>query len=52
MHFAEGHQQPEFFGTIPHSIYWAIVTITSGYGIISTVISDRHPAICNMNLLR
>jgi voltage-gated potassium channel len=32
MHFAEGHHQPEFFGTIPHSIYWAIVTITSGYG--------------------
>ena len=32
MHFAEGRQQPEFFGTIPHSIYWAIVTITSGYG--------------------
>ena len=32
MHFAEGHEQPEFFGTIPHSIYWAIVTITSGYG--------------------
>ncbi len=32
MHFAEGQKQPEFFGTIPHSIYWAIVTITSGYG--------------------
>jgi len=32
MHFAEGQAQPEFFGTIPHSIYWAIVTITSGYG--------------------
>ncbi len=32
LHVAEGHQQPEFFGTIPHSIYWAIVTITSGYG--------------------
>ena len=32
MHFAEGHHQPEFFGTIPHSIYWSIVTITSGYG--------------------
>ena len=32
MHFAEGHHQPEYFGTIPHSIYWAIVTITSGYG--------------------
>jgi voltage-gated potassium channel len=32
MHFAEGHAQPELFGTIPHSIYWAIITITSGYG--------------------
>ena len=32
MHFAEGHAQPALFGTIPHSIYWAIVTITSGYG--------------------
>ena len=32
MHFAEGHEQPDAFGTIPHSIYWAIVTITSGYG--------------------
>ena len=32
MHFAEGHAQPEFFGTIPHAIYWAVVTITSGYG--------------------
>jgi voltage-gated potassium channel len=32
MHFAEGQAQPEFFGTIPHAIYWAIVTITSGYG--------------------
>jgi voltage-gated potassium channel len=34
MHFAEGHEQPEHFGTIPHSIYWAIVSITSGYGNI------------------
>lgn len=32
MHFAEGQAQPEFFGTIPHAIYWAVVTITSGYG--------------------
>ena len=32
MHFAEGHAQPEFFGSIPHSIYWSIVTITAGYG--------------------
>ena len=37
MHFAEGHAQPEHFGTIPHSIYWAIVSITSGYGNIAPV---------------
>ena len=37
MHFAEGHAQPEFFGTIPHSIYWAVVTITSGYGNVEPV---------------
>ena len=37
MHFAEGHEQPEFFGTIPHAIYWAIVTITSGYGNVEPV---------------
>jgi voltage-gated potassium channel len=33
MHFAEGHAQPQHFGSIPHSIYWSIVTITSGYGL-------------------
>jgi voltage-gated potassium channel len=37
MHFAEGHEQPEFFGTIPHSIYWAIITITSGYGNVEPI---------------
>jgi voltage-gated potassium channel len=37
MHFAEGHAQPEFFGSIPHSIYWAIVTITAGYGNVEPV---------------
>jgi voltage-gated potassium channel len=37
MHFAEGHEQPEFFGTIPHSIYWAIIAITSGYGNVEPV---------------
>jgi len=37
MHFAEGHEQPAIFGTIPHSIYWAIITITSGYGNIEPV---------------
>jgi voltage-gated potassium channel len=37
MHVAEGHAQPQHFGTIPHSIYWAIVTITSGDGHIDAV---------------
>ena len=37
MHFAEGHEQPQAFGSIPHSIYWAIITITSGYGNIEPV---------------
>ena len=37
MHFAEGHEQPEHFGSIPHAIYWSIVTITSGYGNIEPV---------------
>ncbi len=32
MYFAEGHHQPQHFGSIPTCIYWAIVTITSGYG--------------------
>ena len=37
MYFAEGHAQPEFFGTIPQSIYWSVVTITSGYGNVEPV---------------
>ena len=37
MHFAEGHAQPEHFGSIPHSIYWSIVTITSGFGTVDPV---------------
>jgi len=37
LHFAEGHEQPEHFGSIPHAIYWAIVTITSGYGNVDAV---------------
>lgn len=32
MYFAEGHHQPEHFGSIPACIYWSIITITSGYG--------------------
>jgi len=37
MHFAEGHEQPEHLGSIPHAIYWSIVTITSGYGNVDPV---------------
>jgi voltage-gated potassium channel len=37
MHFAEGHEQPEHFGSIPHAIYWSIITITSGYGNVDPV---------------
>ena len=37
MYFAEGHHQPEVFGSIPHCIYWAIITITSGYGNVEPV---------------
>ena len=37
MHFAEGHEQPQFFGSIPHAIYWSIITITSGYGNVEPV---------------
>lgn len=34
MYFAEGDLQPEYFASIPQSMYWAIITITSGYGNI------------------
>jgi voltage-gated potassium channel len=37
MHFAEGHSQPAHFGSIPHSVYWSIITITSGDGHIQPV---------------
>ena len=32
MYFAEGHHQPQHFGSIPACLYWSIITITSGYG--------------------
>ncbi len=37
MYFAEGDLQPEFFSSIPQSMYWAVITITSGYGNIEPV---------------
>src|SRR5262249_61455472 len=33
MHLAEGHAQPDKFGTVPDAMWWAIVTLgTIGYG--------------------
>ncbi len=37
MYFAEGTEQPQYFGSIPRAIYWSIVTITSGYGNVEPV---------------
>lgn len=38
MHLAEGHIQPDKLGTIPDSMWWAIVTIgTIGYGDVVPV---------------
>lgn len=35
IHLAEGHIQPDKFGTIPDAMWWAIVTLTTvGYGDI------------------
>lgn len=38
MHFVEGQVQPDKFGTIPLSMYWAVITLTTvGYGDFSPV---------------
>lgn len=39
MYFAEGHHQPEHFASIPAAIYWAIITITAGYGNVEPTTS-------------
>lgn len=38
MYLAERHIQPEYFGSIPQSIWWAVVTLTTvGYGDVVPV---------------
>jgi voltage-gated potassium channel len=38
MYYAEGDTQPEHFSSIPASMYWAIITLTTvGFGDISPV---------------
>ena len=37
MYFAEGSLQPEYFSSIPQSIYWAVITISTGYGNVEPV---------------
>ena len=38
MYLVEGHEQPEVFGSIPRSMWWAIATLTTvGYGDVTPV---------------
>ncbi len=50
IHLVEGHVQPDKFGTIPDSMWWAIVTLTTvGYGdVVPVTLAGRIVAGCTM----
>lgn len=38
MHYIEGHEQPDKFGSVPLAAYWAITTLTTvGYGDVTPI---------------
>ncbi len=44
MYIAEGHVQPNVFGTLPDCMYWAIVTLDDG-GVTATKCPSRSSAV-------
>lgn len=57
LYLAEGHIQPDKFGSIPRSLWWAIITLTTiGYGDVYPVtvvgkIIAGFVAICGIGLI-
>ena len=50
MHFVEGKAQPQHFGSIPESMWWAVVTLTTvGYGdVVPVTLAGRLVASVTM----
>ena len=57
LYLVEGHIQPDKFGSIPRSLWWAIITLTTiGYGDVYPVtvvgkIIAGFVAICGIGLI-